>query len=79
MSQYVFRVFEDEGIAYTEEELDGLLPVMQEVNNNTGILCNCGYTPARKPVVQKVVHEHEVCSLCKQPGQGEQSDSGDHF
>ena len=53
MSQYVFRVFEDEGIAYTEEELDGLLPVMQEVNNNTGMLCNCGYTPAERSPREK--------------------------
>ena len=53
MSQYVFRVCEDEGIAYTEEELDGLLPVMQEVNNNTGMLCNCGYTPAERSPREK--------------------------
>ena len=45
-SQYVFRVFEDEGIEFTEKELDDLLPIMQAVNNNTRMLCNCGHTPA---------------------------------
>ena len=52
-SQYVFRVFEDEGIEFTEKELDDLLPIMQAVNNNTRMLCNCGHTPAELSTREK--------------------------
>ena len=43
--QYVCRVFEDEGVEFTEKELNELLPIMQGVSNNTRMMCNCGHTP----------------------------------
>ena len=52
-SQYVYRVFEDEGIEFTEEEIDELLPIMQAVNNNTRMLFNCGHTPAELSTREK--------------------------
>ena len=51
--QYVFRVFEDEGIEFTKKELKELVLIMKDVNNNTRMACNCGHTPAELSTPEK--------------------------
>lgn len=41
----IWFIFEEEGIRFTKKELNELLPIMQDVSNNTRTFYNCGHTP----------------------------------